>query len=254
MSKALTGKRSRNFFDPQSDKPFRLSRSKLERFRQCPRCFYLDRRLGVDRPDMPGWTLNSAVDALLKNEFDIYRDRGQAHPIMQENNLGLVPYQSEQLNEWRKNAVGVRFHHAETNLIVSGAVDDVWVNPDDTLYVVDYKSTSTVQVISFDGNSRRQYKRQMEIYQWLLRQNGFTVSDTGYFVYANASRNRPSFDQRLEFDLTLFAYTGNSGWVEPCVIGAHRCLSADQPPDPAPTCSYCLYRKAADQVEQLLPE
>jgi len=33
-------------FDPRSDKPFVLSRSKVELFIDCPRCFYLDRGLG----------------------------------------------------------------------------------------------------------------------------------------------------------------------------------------------------------------
>ena len=36
-------------------------------------------------------------------------------------------------------------------------------------------------------------KRQMEIYQWLLRKNGFKVSDTGYFVYANGITDARSF-------------------------------------------------------------
>jgi hypothetical protein len=57
-------------FDPGSDKPFPLSRSKVELYLNCPRCFYLDRRLGIGRPSGPPFNLNSAVDALLKREFD----------------------------------------------------------------------------------------------------------------------------------------------------------------------------------------
>ena len=62
--------RTRNIYDPHSDKPFKLSRSRLELFLNCPRCFYMDRRLGVDRPPGFPFNLNSAVDALLKKEFD----------------------------------------------------------------------------------------------------------------------------------------------------------------------------------------
>ena len=29
------------------------------------------------------------------------------------------------------------------------------------------------------------YRRQMEMYQWIARRKGFTVSDTGYFVYVD---------------------------------------------------------------------
>lgn len=40
-------------YDPASSAPFALSRSKVELFLDCPRCFYLDRRLGVARPSGP---------------------------------------------------------------------------------------------------------------------------------------------------------------------------------------------------------
>ena len=43
----------------------------------------------------------------------------------------------------------------------------------------------------------------------MLRQNGFTVSDTGHWVYANASKGKAAFDWKLEFDLTLVPYTGD---------------------------------------------
>ncbi len=47
---------------------FKLSRSKIDLFLECPRCFYLGNRLGVSRPPGFPFTLNSAVDALLKKE------------------------------------------------------------------------------------------------------------------------------------------------------------------------------------------
>ena len=34
-------------FDPDSATPFALSRSKVDLFLQCPRCFYLDRHLSI---------------------------------------------------------------------------------------------------------------------------------------------------------------------------------------------------------------
>jgi hypothetical protein len=57
-------------FNPESKEPFELSRSKIDLFLECARCFYLDRRLGIGRPDSFPFTLNNAVDALLKKEFD----------------------------------------------------------------------------------------------------------------------------------------------------------------------------------------
>ncbi|MEJ2441526.1 MAG: hypothetical protein P8Y06_01235 [Patescibacteria group bacterium] len=71
-------------YNPKNKTPFKLSRSKIDLFLQCPRCFYLDVRLGIKRPSLPGFTLNLAVDELLKKEFDLLRKKGQAHELMKK--------------------------------------------------------------------------------------------------------------------------------------------------------------------------
>lgn len=233
--------RSRNRFDPSSDKPFKLSRSRLELFLQCPRCFYMDRRLGVDRVHGPAFTLNTAVDALLKKEFDRYRTEQKPHPLMLKHGVDAVPFQHPDINRWRENFVGVQYHHAPTNFLVFGAVDDLWARPDGTLHVVDFKSTSTDKAISLDDEWKLAYKRQMEIYQWLLRQNGFTVADRGYFVYVNGDKSHDAFGGRLNFTANLIPYDGDSGWVEQALVVARNCLVADAPPAAADSCEWCAY-------------
>ena len=76
------GIRTRNIYDPKSEKPFKLSRSKVDNFVSCKRCFYIDRRLGVGQPPGFPFNINSAVDELLKKEFDQYRKKGEPHPYM----------------------------------------------------------------------------------------------------------------------------------------------------------------------------
>ena len=56
-----------------SNEKFKISRSKFSNFLDCKRCFYLERVKGLKDPGMPGWSLNSAVDELLKKEFDELR-------------------------------------------------------------------------------------------------------------------------------------------------------------------------------------
>ena len=65
--------RTRNIYEPGAEKPFKISRTKIENFVDCKRCFYMDRRLGINEPPSLPFTLNSAVDRLLKSEFNIYR-------------------------------------------------------------------------------------------------------------------------------------------------------------------------------------
>lgn len=198
---------------------------------------------------MPGFTLNSAVDTLLKKEFDILRAKRQAHALMQEYGLDAVPLEHENMDVWRENFQGVQFLHQPTNLLIFGAVDDIWVTPDGELIVVDYKSTSKDGEVSLEDEWKDGYKRQMEVYQWLLRQNGHKVSDTGYFVYANGRKDLEAFDAKLEFNIQLLPYTGDDSWVEPSILHAHECLNAEQIPPAAVSCEYCQYFYARQHLE-----
>ena len=91
MSKYYNSKRKGNIYDPNSTDIFRLSRSKIDSFLNCPRCFYLDRRLGVGQPPGYPFSLNSAVDKLLKKEFDILRKAGVSHPLMKKFEIDAIP-------------------------------------------------------------------------------------------------------------------------------------------------------------------
>ncbi len=225
-----------------------MSRSKIDLFLECPRCFYLDRKLGIGRPGLPGFSLNSAVDALLKKEFDILRQRGEAHALMKQYQIEAVPFQHPDLNIWRENFKGKEYHHLATNFIVTGAIDDLWINPAGELLVVDYKSTSTTSEISLEDEYKQGYKKQMEVYQWIFRRSGFKVSATGYFVYANAGKNREKFDGKLEFTLSLLPYQGDDSWIEPTLGEIKRALESDQIPASSPSCEYCHWRKAQEKL------
>ena len=245
---AVIGKRERNIFDPKTKAPFKLSRSRLENFLRCSLCFYLDRRLGVDQPPGFPFTLNNAVDHLLKKEFDIHRVARSAHPLMEQYGVDAIPFEHPDLEKWRENFVGIQYLHEPTNLIITGAVDDIWINPKGELIVVDYKATSTETEITLDAEYRQSYKRQMEIYQWLFRRNGFAVSNTGYFVYVNALKDKKAFDKKLEFEVKLLSYTGSDVWVEKTITDAHACLMKNTPPASSKDCEYCAYRATANEA------
>lgn len=244
----ISGQRSRNIFNPDSEEVFKLSRSKLELFTECPRCFYLDRRLGIGRPPGFPFTLNSAVDHLLKKEFDIHRAKGSAHPLMKAYDVEAIPFAHDMIDEWRENFKGVQYLHRPTNLVITGAIDDVWIDKNKELIVVDYKATSTTKEITLDAEYREGYKRQMEIYQWLLRQNGFKVSRTGYFVYANGKTDKSAFDGKLEFDIQLIPYIGSDEWVEQTIFDAKKCMMGEMPAFQE-NCEFCAYRKIAKKYE-----
>ncbi len=249
MSQYYNPKRKSNIYAPGQKTPFRLSRSKIDAFIKCPRCFYIDRRLGVGQPPGFPFNLNSAVDILLKKEFDMHRAQKTAHPLMDTYGVDAVPFQHPQIDEWRDALRGgVRYIDPETDFELTGGVDDIWQNTHGELIVVDYKATSKDSAVSLDAEWQDRYKRQMEFYQWLLQKNGFPVSDTGYFVYANGLRDKEAFDGKLEFDITLIPYTGTTEWVEPTIKKIKACLDSDTLPKGATDCDFCMYRAAVESV------
>lgn len=249
MSKYYNSRRTRFLFDPKSTQPFRLSRSKIDLFVQCKRCFYLDVRMGVGRPSSFPLTLNNAVDALLKKEFDVHRVAKSTHPLMKEYGIDAVPLLDPRMEEWRDALKrGIAYHDKDTNFIIRGGVDDVWINAEGELIIVDYKATSKEEEITLDDEWKIQYKRQMEIYQWLFKQNGFKVSDTGYFVYVNGKTDREALDGKLEFDTTIIPYTGNTDWIPAVITNMKQCLIDERIPQYTPGCDYCSYIESLGDV------
>jgi CRISPR/Cas system-associated exonuclease Cas4 (RecB family) len=234
-------------YQPGQKTPYKISRSKIDLFMQCPRCFWLDVRLGIKRPSSPPFQINKAIDELFKKEFDIYRAKGEPHPIMLDNQLKAVPMQHESLDEWRYNFTGVTTLHEPTNLHVFGAIDDIWINDAGETIVVDYKATAKAGEVSLDAPWQITYKRQMEVYQWLLRQNSLKVSDTGYFVYTNGRLDLDGFNNKVEFKTKLIAYEGDDSWVDPALMKLKNCMDEEMPEVGTAAmggeCEHCAYAR-----------
>lgn len=242
-------------YQPGQKTPFKVSRSKIELFRQCPRCFWLDVRLKISRPSSPPFNINKAIDELFKKEFDAHRLAGTQHPLQIKFKVKAKPYNHDKLNEWRENFIGVYTLHEPTNLHVFGAVDDVWVNDDGELIVVDYKATAKdkpVTALGPVGGWQDTYRRQMEVYQWLLRQNGFKVSNTGYFVYATGRQDLDGFYDKVEFETYVFAHQGDDSWVEDTLQRMKQTMEGDMPEVGVAAmggdCEFCTYARARTEL------
>lgn len=232
--------KSRDLYKKGSAAPFKISRSGIELFTECRCCFYLDKVLGLKRTEGPPFNINKAVDTLLKKEFDMHRVKKTRHPLMEQYGVDAIPFKHEMMDEWRENFKGVRYHYEPANLLITGAVDDIWITPERQLVVVDYKATSKTSEVTIDAEWQDGYKRQMEVYQWLLRRNRFEVASTGYFVYCNGRTDREAFDGKIEFDVKVIPYTGDDSWIEGTILEIKKCLEQDSPP-PASNCEFCGY-------------
>jgi hypothetical protein len=168
---------------------------------------------------------------------------------MVEAGIDAVPFSHPELEIWRSNFKGIRVPHAASGFELYGAVDDLWQERGTgRLLVVDYKATAKDAEVSLDAEWQEGYRRQVEFYQWLLRQRGFDVSPTAWFVYANGCKDRPGFDAKLEFRINLLPHEGKDAWVEGAVLDAKRILDLERAPERNPDCPYCSYSARESQI------
>lgn len=244
-------------YKPGQSAPFRLSRSKLELFKSCSCCFWLDRIKGIARPSFPSFLINSAIDQILKREFDTYRVQQQPHPWMKQAKIAAVPLQHPDLEEWRKTFSGVKYRDPKTNFEIFGGVDDVWKDSKTGEFiVVDYKATAKdadITTLDPPGGWHDSYRRQLEIYQWILAKCGHPVSSTAYFVYANGNTNQEVFSHKpfkdkqgkLGFRVEIFPHQSEDlAWIDKLLPEIKSCLESPRPPARSPNCEHCRYAAA----------
>jgi len=245
--------RHRGKFNINNPEPYEISRSRIENFVKCPACFYMIQVEGIEFPSIPGFNINEATDILLKKDFDHYRDKKKPHPFLENNCYShLIPYQHEHFELWTQSmhfGAKNRMHydHSATNLRVGGGLDDVWLNvKTNKLHIVDYKSTSQKKdngPINLDDKWKAAYKRQMDLYTWIMLKKGFEVDRVGYFLYCDGDRfTENSFLKNenaiMEFKITLIPYKTNFTWIEDTLKKISVTLRLNQRPPHTDNCEY----------------
>ena len=227
-----------------------LSRTAWDSFIRCKRCFYMERKLKIRPIGMPGYPINSRVDALLKEEFDIYREKQEPHPIFKKYNLNFVPFEidKEKLNDFRNNRKGVRAKSVKTNYTIFGAIDDLWHNKDnDEVVVVDYKATSNkygVDYVNSKMGYHKAYLRQLDFYAYLLKLNKFKVFKTGYWFVCNAQyKDQKIFSGNLNFKIDLLSYDVKTDYIEDTLVELEKCYNSNKIPQPSAVCDTCRWQK-----------
>ncbi len=234
----------------------KISRSGLKLFLECPRCFWLDVHHKIKRPPGYPYTLSAAVDYLVKREFDKYRVEGTLPPIFKNIGLeGAKLYNGDNLAEWRNNFKGIAYWDENLNAILYGAVDDVLEFEDGSLAVVDYKSSGSKEITIYDD-----YQKQMDIYNWILRQKGYETYPEAFFVfYQVIKEGEDGFKNALKFKEELRSVKVNQDWVGPAFESAVELARQDSPPSAdealakSAHCDHCHYVEMASQ-HQLIPD
>ena len=240
--------------------PLRLSRSRWDSFIKCPKCFYLKEKHDISPPGQPGHPINSRVDSLLKEEFDLLRKDEKPHAIFKEYNLNFIPYNKldpEVLAKYRTNSKGIEAKSLKTKYTLFGSLDDLWFNLDTKeIVVLDYKATSNKNLEDYKTSTKHYHKaylRQLDFYAYLLKLNNFPVHKIGYWLISNAAdENQKVFNNNVSFKTTLLPYELKTDYIEDTLVELEKCLNNKEIPISGDDCDNCRWFKEVKKTEELI--
>jgi len=225
-----------------NNKIVQLSPNSLNLYLECPHCFWLEKREGIKRPPPYPYALNTAVDILLKQEFDKYRKKKELHPLLVANNIPAKLFPNQKLlDEWRSNFKGLRYYDAELDATLFGAVDDILEFSDGRLAPLDYKSTGSKVATIYD-----RFQLQMDVYTFLLEKNGYKTVRKGCLAFYVVDKEN-GFIDRLPFKKEIHMINTDPSYVQGLFKEAVELLRKDEPPAHSQDCKFGQWLNQAKQ-------
>lgn len=167
--------------------PYKFSPSSLSLLKDCPRCFWLHFNKNIKRPESIFPSLPSGMDKVLKEHFDYFRKERKLPPELDLDGVQLFN-DEELLKVWQNNRKGIQWTDENGNLL-KGAVD-ILLQKGKKLIVLDFKTRG----YPVKEDTHLHYKDQLDIYNFLLRKNGYATEDYSYLLFYHPQKVHPNGD------------------------------------------------------------
>jgi len=213
--------------------PYKFSPSSLSLLKDCPRCFWLQFNKDIRRPAGIFPSLPSGMDRILKVHFDSFMEKGELPPELKElNGKAKLFGNTALLAAWRNNWKGIQWIDKEGNLL-RGAVDNI-LQKGSKLIVLDYKTRG----YAVKDDTADYYQDQLDLYNFLLRKNGFETEDYAYLLFYHPEKVNEKGDVIFHTDLIKMNISTKN--AEEILKNALKTLK-EKMPKPAEGCEYCKW-------------
>lgn len=155
----------------------KFSPSKLNLLNDCPRCFFNQEKYKISRPRGAFPSLPGGIDSILKKHYDNYR--GKLPSEIRNYIKGSLYSDMEKLKKMRFWKTGLCYMDKKTGAILSGALDDLIVEPTKTFSPLDYKTKGADP----KTNGAEYYQTQLDCYACMLDANDMPASGKAYLIY-----------------------------------------------------------------------
>lgn len=233
----------------------KLSPSSLNVFKNCPRCFWLDKNAKVKQPQGIKASLPNGMDRILKDWFDSLRgttfsftDYMKGHGV-QAKSCELFK-DAELLKKWRNWRTGLSCDvPGLSDVVLGGALDDA-LEVDGAMAVLDVKTKGKAPD---EGYGEKYYQTQMDSYALMLRENGHKIHEKAYLLFYSPRGNLGQAMtgdkyEPIEFDVTLQTLEVHPARAIEIIKAAQDCLAGGVPA-PHPNCEYCNHHIALSNIQ-----
>jgi RecB family exonuclease len=173
------------------------------------------------------------MDRILKNHFDSFRDRGLLPPELRKLKDVKLFDNVKLLEVWRNNRKGVEWIDEDGN-VLRGAVDNI-LQKGDKLIVLDFKTRG----FPLKEDTHKNYQDQLDIYNFLLRKNGFDTEDYAYLLFYHPKEVEEDGDVAFNTDLVKVDISIEN--AERIFMDAIEILKGEMP-DCGEECEFCKWR------------
>lgn len=201
----------------------------------CPRCFWLQIVKGVKRPSGPFPSLPSGMDMILKKHFDRFMGMGKLPPELKEEDSvkGCSLFNDkESLSVWRNNRKGLEYVDPKSGILLHGAIDNLLVKGRN-LIVLDYKTRG----FPLKEDTHEHYMTQMDLYNFLLRKNGFGTEDYSLLLFYYPKEVLETGD--VVFDTKIVKVKSDPSRGERIFLKAVSIVQMGEPPEASEGCEFC---------------
>jgi len=215
---------------------YKLSPSALSIFKDCPRCFWMEKNLKIKRPRGIFPSLPGGMDRILKIHYDIHRSMGSIPPEVKLQGFSLYK-EISQMNRMRNSFNSGLEFNIDGN-ILTGGIDELVHDNNNFFSPFDYKTRGSAPK---EGATEGYYGTQADTYSLLLREKGFKMSDFAFFAYyfpkdTSADENKTVFN----FNCEIVKIGVDPQRAIDLFSSALDCLNSSIP-EASCTCEYCNY-------------
>lgn len=216
---------------------YKLSPTSINLMLECLRCFWLQLVRKIKRPEGIFPSLPAGMDRILKKHFDRFMERGELPPEIREYGIsnGYKLFSDKaKLEIWRSNQQGIQYKDKTSGILLRGAVDNL-LEKGKKLVVLDYKTRG----YPLKEDTHEHYQIQMDIYNFLLRMNGYDTENYAYLLFYYPKEITETGE--VIFDTELIKIPTNVKNGERVFAEAIEILKSEKPPKASQECEFCKW-------------